>query len=259
MQNRRLARFSVPVIMTLILGAMLVIAMLNQSWFDILWIAMSLILGGLITFLFLAPRLLPIEATRDERSGAYRVFGNYVRGIAVPMLVVRDGRIFHQNSAARAAAREAQAPPGPPKFDAEESDDYPGYGVIVGDSTSLITLRAATGITRIVGPRQDAQGRSVSGVVFTLLEENLDSIIDLRPQIRVAPVQAQTRDGITLDLKLIVLYTLRGTAARTMRQLAELRSRQPWPPPFSWRHVSAYNVIAGRRIAMKDGKTGRTE
>lgn len=260
MRNRRLTRFSVPVIIVLILGAMLIVALLNQSWFDILWIIMSLTLGGLITFLYLAPRLLPIEATREERSGANRVFGDYLRGIPVPMLVVRDGKIFHQNSAARAAAREFKAPPGLPKVESEDLEDYLGYGVIVSDSTSLIALRAATGLTRIVGPRQDAQGRSISGVVFTSLEENLDSIIDLRPQIRVAPVQAQTRDGITLTLSVIVLYTLQGTRALSMRELVQLQqTRQPWPPPFTWRHSSAYKAIAGRRIETKEGRAIRTE
>lgn len=260
MRNLRLPKFSVPVILGLILAIMIVVALLNQSWFDIVWILISLALGGLITFIFLVPRLLPIEPSREEQSGAYRVLGNYVLGGNVPMMVVRDGRVVSKNSAAKTMAREAKAPPSRLKMEAEETSASAGYGVIVGDSTSVLALRTETGITRIVGPRLNERGRSVSGVAFTEPEEYLDSIIDLRPQVRLAPVQAQTRDGLTLDMKLIVLFTLRGTQARRMRDLLRLREQgQLWPQPFSWRRSSAHAAIMGRRIDFKDGKSDRTE
>ncbi len=145
------------------------------------------------------------------------------------------------------------------------------HGVVVADSTSVVALRTETGTSRVEGPYLDENGRPHSGVIFTVPEEEIDAVIDLRPQLRRTPTTAQTRDGITVDVAVIAFFAPRYTRARKLKELYQLAhpsgtsatAKPPrpvhYPPPFAWRRASMIQALNSRRIERAGERTKKTE
>jgi hypothetical protein len=244
-RQRTPTRFVIPAIV-LIMVVMLACAVWNTSMFDVGWIIGTFLAAAFITFLIIAPHLLPIEDSTSERWGAYRAFEKFLLGQNYPIALVRDGEVEAQGT-----LRGNKAGLGS------------NHGLIIADSTSVVALRTSTGISRVEGAYLDEQGRAHSGVVFTLPEEEIDTVIDLRPQIRRKPTTAQTRDGITVDVVLIAFFTPKYTRARKMNELHQLkhyrRPHVPFPPPYVWRRASMIQALSTRRIEPDGEQTRKTD
>jgi hypothetical protein len=244
--RRRLQKLSPRWLAILALLPLLSCVVLNaRPIFDVYWILITGLGAGLVTFLILAPRLLPIANTRAEYEGAYRLFFGYLFSGRTPLSLVRDGK--EVSTAGVAPAR------GKPNEEAESG----GRGVIVTDSTSVVVLRTDTGISRIVGPGTE-RDQSPSGVIFTEWDEGIDTIIDLRPQVRitVTPFPATTNDGMTVNAKTTIFFSLKRVKSRRMRDLA--REPMRWPPPFVWHSHPVWQALHARRMLRKDDKPQRT-
>ncbi|MBP7686603.1 MAG: hypothetical protein KA765_01785 [Thermoflexales bacterium] len=248
--RRRLQKLSPGWLAALALLSLFSCVVLNaRPSFDLIWIALTALLAGGVTFLVLAPKLLPIANTRAEYNGAYRLFGRYLFNGRIPMSVVRDGKVV--------AAASVTPPKGKPNGKPDEEREASGRGVIVTDSTSVIVLRTTTGISRIVGSGTE-RDQSPSGVIFTEWNEEIDTIIDLRPQIRLTlpPFPATTNDGMTVDAKVIAFFSLKRVKSRRMRDLVKEPMR--WPPPFIWHTHPMWQALNARRTLRKDDKPQRT-
>lgn len=248
--RRLLPKWSNPLLFTLAVLAVFGIAFLNtESNFDAKWVIGTGLIAAGITFLIIAPKLLPITDTWDEYLGAYWVFLKHLFGRYVPLTLVRDGKVVSTTQSATVHTRNLD----------EEDDGYSG-GVIVTDSTSVMALRTDTGVSRVVGAGTEP-GQSPSGVIFTDPGETIDTIVDLRPQLRLIPfskpVPMQTRDGISIGARVIASFTLKGTKPRRMCDLARVPLR--YPPPFAWRGSSVWHVINSKRIERHGDKDEKTE
>ena len=214
-------------------------AVWNTSSFDLWWTLGTFAAAGLITFAVIAPKLLPIEDAAEDRREAYRVFGRFILGQDSFIALVRDGQVVTQ------------------------SKSHLNQGVIVVDSTSVVALRTSTGISRVAGAHLDKQGRSRSGVIFTLPEEEIDAVIDLRPQMRRKPTTAQTRDGITVEVAVTAFFAPKHTRARKLNELYQLKHRPRalayYPPPFSWRRSSIVQALSTRRVEPDGEHTKKTD
>ncbi len=239
----------------LLLVVMSACAVWNTSSFDLFWIFGTFAAAGLITFAIIAPKLLPIEDAKKEYQDAYRVFGNFILGQEPFIALVRDGQVVAQT----------KAHAGSIGLDLNR-------GVIVADSTSVVALRTETGLSRVAGAHIDEEGRPHSGVIITLPEEEIDTVIDLRPQLRRTLIKAQTRDGITVDVAVIAFFTQRFTRARKMNELYQLKhgsharagSRRPppvvhYPPPFAWRRASMIQALNTRRVERSGEQSKKTD
>ena len=228
--------------MVLILVVLSACAVWNASQFDLVWIFVTFVAGVFITFLIIAPQLLPIEDNAEERRSATAVFRRFLSGSDQFIALIRDGQIVHQA--------------GPPLSSMGMS-----RGMLVADSTSAVALRTSTGVSRVVGAHIDEEGRPHSGVIFTDYYEEIDTVVDLRPQIRRRPTTAQTRDGITVEVAVIAFFGPRFTRARKMKELYRLQhpASAPagtkrgqralyYPPPFAWRRASIVQALNTRRI-----------
>jgi hypothetical protein len=247
--RRRFQNLSPRSLAVLALLPLLSCVVLNaRPGFDLIWIVVTGLGAGLVTFIVLAPKLLPIANTREEYEGAYRLFFNFMFSGRAPMSLVRDGKALVTTSA---------APPARRKPDDDDEEEFYQRGVIVADSTSVVVLRTATGISRIVGPGTE-RDQSPSGVIFTEWDEAIDEIIDLRPQIRVTlpSFPATTNDGMTVDARIIAFFSLNRVKSRRMRDLA--REPMRWPPPFVWHAHPIWQALNARRMLRKDDKSQRT-
>ena len=244
---------NVGLALVFLMVAMFACAIWNASAFDILWIIVTFAVAGGITYYLLAPQLLPIENNAEERLGAHRAFGRFLAGQGQPIALVREGQIVAQSSA------PASLNLGVPR------------GIIVTDSTTVVALRTSTGISHVKGAHLDKEGRPHSGVIFTTPEEEIDTVIDLRPQVRRKPITAQTRDGIPVEVAVVAFFAPRFTRARKMKELHDLknppdppagRKRKPtvhFPPPFAWRRASIVQALTTRRIERMGETSRKTE
>jgi hypothetical protein len=244
--RRRLPNWSTKLAFMLAVLAMFVCAFLNtESSFDFYWVIGTGLIAAVITFLIIAPKLLPIADKPDEYLGAYRMFFNHLLGGYVPLTLVRDGKV---------------APTSPTSQSKSSEEEFLPRGVIVTDSTSVMALRTGTGISRVVGPGTE-RGQSPSGVIFTDPGETIDTIVDLRPQLQFMlakdAISMQTRDGISIKTRVHASYTLKGTKPRRMCDLAKVPMR--WPPPFTWRKSSVLQVVNSKRIERRGDKDEKTE
>ena len=109
-------------------------------------------------------------------------------------------------------------------------------------------------------------------MIFTTYEEEIDAVLDLRPQVRRRPTTAQTRDGITVEVAVVAFFTPRFTRARKMKELDQLKhpsramastkrtqSAIPYPPPFAWRRASVVQALNTRRIERTAEQSRKTE
>ena len=235
------------------MALMSICAVWNASVFDLVWIGVTFIVGAAVTVFVIAPLLLPIEDSGDERGEVRRVFGRFLTVTPQPMALVREGRIVAQSAN-------------------HDPDDYPPRGVIVTDSSTVVALRTSTGISRVEGAYIDNEGYPHSGVIFTNYEEEIDAVIDLRPQVRRKPTTAQTRDGITVEVAVVAFFTPRATRARKLKELDQLKHPQrattgvkdtskpiPYPPPFAWRRSSIIQALNTRRIERVGDGSRKTE
>jgi hypothetical protein len=247
--RRRLPKLSVTLAFALALFTLLGCFLLNNlNTFDIVWIIGTGLPALIITYLIIAPKLLPIANTSADYRGAYRVFLHHLFSNHTRLTLVREGKVVTSTQTAVAHRHR----PG------EEAEERP-RGVIVTDSTTVLALRTDTGISRIVGPGTE-RDQSPSGVIFTLPGEEIDTIVDLRPQLRLIfpnePVQMTTRDGIPINARMLAFFTLKGTKARRTCDLA--REPMRWPPPFTWRKASVLQAIGAKRILRKGDKDEKT-
>jgi hypothetical protein len=250
------SRSSTRFLVLAIFGIMVVMgicAVWNGSAFDLLWMIVTFFVGAVVTVIVIAPLLLPIENDGDERGELRRVFNRFLMGTPQPMAVVREGKVVFQTKD-------------------HDPDDYLPRGIIVTDSSTVVALRTSTGLSRVEGANIDNEGYPHSGVIFTNYEEEIDAVIDLRPQVRRKPTTAQTRDGITVDVAVIAFYTPRATRARKLKEIDQLKHPQratlgtkrlsdpiPYPPPFAWRRSSIIQALNTRRIERAGEQSRKTE
>ena len=230
----------------LIVGGMFGCSLLNQHWFDTAWILLTFLGTVFVVTQVLAPKLLPIENTAEQRGLARLIFTEFLTGSHPRLTLVRNGRVVKSSDQ--------------PGDSVDDEDLYSYRGIIVGDSTSVIVLNTETGISRVIGPGIGGDdNKSVSGVAFTYGDEWIDTIIDLRPQLRTELIEAHTREGIPVTVRVTAFFTLKGTRARRMIDLAHEQARTRWPHPFGWRQASAYEAVHSKRIERKGDKDERTE
>lgn len=245
------ARFAVLAMM-FIMAILTICALWNTSVFDLIWIWATFMLAAAITYWIIAPKLLPIEDNSTERRRAADAFRRTLFGQDQYVALVRDGTKVHEaGPSLRSMGRQR--------------------GVIVADGVSVVALRTSTGLARAEGAYIDEHGRSHSGVIFTEPYEDIDTIIDLRPQIRRRPTTAQTRDGITVDVAVIAFFAPRATRARRMKDVYRLRHPAPptpglkplpavhYPPPFIWHRSSIIQALNTRRIERLGDQSRKTE
>jgi hypothetical protein len=233
----------------LIVGGMFGCSVLQGHILNILnalWVLLTFVVALYLTARVLAPKLLPIdEDSAEEVAAARQTFFDFLQGPLSgwrrPILtLVRNGKVVKPHDHA--------------KVETDEEEITYQRGVILTDSTSVIALRTGTGVSRIVGPGPEDEGKVESGVIFTDFEEEIDSVIDLRPQLRTELITAQTREGIPVEVRVTAIFTLHGTKSRRMRELADPESR--WP--FTWRRASVMQAIHSRRIVHKGEEEERT-
>jgi hypothetical protein len=95
-RSRSPARFLVPAIL-FIMAVLFGCAIWNTSLFDIGWILLTFVAAAFITFLIIAPQLLPIEDDKTERRNASRAFRRFLFGGDQYTALIRDGQIVHQS------------------------------------------------------------------------------------------------------------------------------------------------------------------
>ena len=221
-----------------------------QGLFNAVWILVTFLAAGFVTFVILAPKLLPIDTSIEEQNGAVRIFMHYLLDFVLSkprLALVREGKAVSPPPSARPGAHR------------EPDEEDSRRGVIVTDSTSVVALRTETGISRAIGPGMVIEeGRPRSGVIFTDFEEEVETVIDLRPQVRFVMIKAQTRDGILVDVRVGAFFGLKGTRALKMKDLARPHSPQK-TNPFVWREASAMNALRGRRIERKGEKDEKAD
>jgi hypothetical protein len=231
------AKYVVPAIVFVIV-TLCVLAVWNTSAFDLWWIFGTFAVASFITFIIIAPQLLPIGNSAEELRRARRIFFLHLSGKSVPITLVRDGKIIY-------------TAPLPPQTSSREEDEEITLGVVISDSTSVVVLRTETGISRLVGPNIEYEQLS-SGAMFLYPEEIVDSIVDLRPQVRRRKVRARTSDGINIDLRVRAQFALRHTRGLQMRELAELKyqagSEVHSPSPLTWQYRSIFAAYSGRTV-----------
>jgi|GEM_PF-7040567 hypothetical protein len=236
-----------------IMALLSICAVWNTSSFDLMWMIGTFVVAVVLTALVAAPLLLPIEDNGDERGAMMRVFRRFLLGSAQPMALVRDGQLVSQTTA-------------------YSSSGYASRGIIVTDSSTVVALRTSTGISRVEGAHLDEERRPHSGVIFTNWEEEIDAVIDLRPQVRRKPTTAQTRDGITVEVAVVAFFAPRFARARKLKEIDQLQHPQPattgvkrtqsalpYPPPFAWRRASIVQALSTRRIERAGEQSRKTE
>jgi len=239
--------------MVLIMVALSACAVWNTSLFDLGWIFATFAVAAFITYLIIAPQLLPIEDNAEERRRATGAFRRFLRGRDQFIALIRDGQIIHQTGSSLSSMAMTR-------------------GVLVTDSASVVALRTSTGVSRVTGAHLDEEGRPHSGVIFTDYYEEIDTIVDLRPQIRRKPTTAQTRDGITVEVAVIAFFGPRFTRGRKMNELYQLqhpssslgsskhaRPAIHYPPPFVWRRASIIQALNTRRVERAGELSRKTE
>jgi regulator of protease activity HflC (stomatin/prohibitin superfamily) len=225
-----------------ILGAMVIVSVYKGNLFDALWTIMTFSVAYILMAWVLAPMLLPID-----RFLGYALRGLFLRflsGEQLSFIVVREGKVV---APAKKEKRKST------KDKPEEEGPWVGRGAILTDGTSVVVMKTETGISRVVGPGSAAESKSESGVIFTYYSEQVDSIIDLRPQIRSQEIEAMTRDGIPVKVRVTAFFTLKGTQAKRSIDMA-----QSTPHPFTWRQASVRQSFHNKRFARIDGKEEHT-
>ncbi len=140
-------------------------------------IFLSLLLGLWIYFKALetfSGHVLPVS--REQRPKVFRAALSYLLGSNYPFYVIRD---WHNSSNAQDALPKPTTPGNP------FLQFFAGPGIIVTDCVHAAVLN--DGIKYRVAP---------PGVTFTNIFEQLFAAVDLRPQLRVTTIPAETKDGI---------------------------------------------------------------
>ncbi len=229
-----------------ILGAMVIVSVLKGNLFDAFWTIVTFSVAyGLMAWV-LAPMLLPIDRSGAERGRLRDWFLRFLSGEKLSFIVVREGKVVapvkkEKRKSTKDKPEEAEGP-------------WVGRGAILTDGTSVVVMKTETGISRVVGPGSTAEGKSESGVIFTYYWEQVDSVIDLRPQVRSQEIEAMTRDGIPVKVRVTAFFTLKGTKAKRSIDMA-----QSTPHPFTWRQASVRQSFHNKRFARIDGKEEHTQ
>ncbi|HZY45627.1 MAG TPA: hypothetical protein VFF70_12855 [Anaerolineae bacterium] len=224
-----------------ILGAMVIVSVLKSNYFDAIWTIITFSLAYILMAWLLAPMLLPIDRSGEERGRLRDWFLRFLSGEKLAFIVVREGKVV-------APAKKEKRKPTKDKPE-EEEGPWVGRGAILTDSTSVVVMKTETGISHVVGPGSAEEGKSESGVIFTYYREQVDSIIDLRPQIRSHEMEAMTRDGIPVKVRVTAFFTLKGTKAKRSIDMAQSTAH-----PFTWRQASVRQSFHNKRIANVEGK-----
>jgi hypothetical protein len=215
--------------------------------FNSTWIMLTYCLSFLLAFFTLAPMLLPIDNSGEEKSRLVDLFVRFFIGDRLSFIVVREGKVVVPANKEKRKGKEKEKGPieGPWVY---------GRGAILMDGTSVVVLKTETGISQVVGPGNKAEGKSPSGITFTLYPEQVDSVIDLRPQMRTEMIKAQTRDGILVDVRITAFFTLKGTKARRSIDMTPDKLH-----PFTWRQASVREVFHNKRIEVEGNQTQQTQ
>jgi hypothetical protein len=150
---------------------------LEHEHFRLVWIWGTFALAAVVTYLVIGSKLLPVEDNRTEQRKATDAFRRSLLGQDQFIALVRDGAKVHETGTPLSSLTGV-------------------HGVIVADGVSVVALRTSTGVSRAAGAHIDDKWKPHSGVVFTEFYEEIDTIVDLRPQVRRKEIEAQTRDGI---------------------------------------------------------------
>jgi hypothetical protein len=211
----------------------------KYQFFNSAWIMLTYCGAFVLAFIVVAPMLLPIDSFGKERRPMRDRFLRFLTGERLLFIVVREGKVVVPVSKEK-------------RSKAKEPIEGPwvyGRSAILTDSTSVIVMKTETGISRVIGPGSIAESRSESGVIFTFYTEQVDSVIDLRPQMRTEMIEAQTRDGILVKVRVTAFFTLKGTKARRSIDMTPAK-----PHPFTWRQASVREAFHNKRIEYVDGK-----
>src|SRR5512135_1277709 len=222
----------------LILTAALLWSAYQRNFFDAVWILLTFSFVFILTVVVMVPMLLPVGS--KERGQLYEWFLLALSGERLWSIVVREGKVIAPVPKEKRKAIGKEPP---------EMSEGQGRGIILTDSTSVVVMKTDTGIASVIGPGSQKEGKSETGVIFAYFREQVDSVIDLRPQVRSAKIKAQTREGILVDVQLTAFFTLKGTKARRSIDMAHNT-----PHPFTWRQASVRESFHNKRIEYVDGK-----
>ena len=172
---------------------------------------------------FAGPYTLPLGAGRAPRSAARGMIDWFARGGRPVMAVVREGKVLA----------------GP---DSKSRNQASGEGAIFVDSTSIVVLASETRPTRLLEP----------GVHFLREDESIGWIVDLRPQVRVKEIEAQTRDGIWIKCKILARFQIDGTASNAVQDAA--RAAEHRNAPYKWSPRQVMRAIEQARVRGEPGQ-----
>ncbi len=189
-----------------------------QGGFVVVFLCLiSLAIPPLLTILFLrlwGPEMLPLddEQKKDTRAVMAYIIGHFCTFPKPSIAIVKDapeiriaGNPFHGS----------------------------GPGLVLTEAHNAVVIKDSTSIKNITGP----------GTIFTQDNEQIHSVVDLRQQIRVQRVQAQTRDGIKVDMPVASIFRINAGGRKPVLG-------QPWP--FNKR--DAYKAIFAAEV-NPEGKT----
>ncbi|MBN1877166.1 MAG: hypothetical protein JXA33_23285 [Anaerolineae bacterium] len=189
----------------------------ETSFLLIFLFLMNLVLPPLITlaWIFLwAPAMLPI--TPEQATDIRKVLAHFTGFFTTypkSSLVVVKGKVQTRI-------------PGNPFLGT-------GPGLIVTEPENVAVIKASSKIGGFAGP----------GPAFTEANETVESVIDLRQQLRGTKVKAMTRDGITVELPISSIFRI--DAGQNSPKLGE-----PWP----YHSSAAYTALFAAEV-NPEGKT----
>jgi hypothetical protein len=154
-------------------------------------------LAALLT-IWAAPNIIPAAPDHPRRTlRLLQQFTGFFTTFPKPSWVVEDGQVKTRIK-------------GNPFFGV-------GPGWLMTEPENLVVLKGGTDIKRVVGP----------GTLSTEATESPYEVIDLRNQIRVARIDARTKDGIEVNLPISSLFRIDpGYKTITIEGLA---NQEPWP------------------------------
>lgn len=171
----------------------------------------SLALPPIFTILLLllwGPEMLPLdEEQKKDRRTAMAFFISFFTTYPKPTLaIVKD-------------TSETRIPGNP--FHGS------GPGMVLTEAHNAVVIKDSASIKSVSGP----------GTIFTQANEQIHSVIDLRQQIRGKRVQAQTRDGIKVDMPIASIFRIHSGGRKPQLD-------QPWP----FNKQDAYKAIFAAEV-----------
>ncbi|MFH1636455.1 MAG: SPFH domain-containing protein, partial [Chloroflexota bacterium] len=148
---------------------------LNKTWFGLIAIALPafvILWGGLFLF---SGSILPVKGA-EQRMQAFRSLLTFTLGTNFPYFIIQDWK-------------KEEKPI--PRVDGNPYSRYlSGPGIVLTSCDHLVVTTTRLKSNLVQSP----------GLTFTGKYEEIQAVVDLRPQLRAFTVQAETQDGIPIKI-----------------------------------------------------------